>query len=249
MSTSRVPWKRVIAEFLAIFAGVTLSLFAEDWRQGREDRQREAEFLAEISQDLARDSTELGSLLAQMESWDAASLWVNRNARQSSMPRDSVFRYLRRFGIISFYQPVRSGYVSIRDAGLLHLLNDGDVRRGIVDYYEVRQPYIEQFFALVFDGWNRWYRISAPHIDWVAPEDRESMWITVRNGVVTSTWAEILADDSMRGHMDWAGLIGGNTAGRIRQVLDGNAALRKSISAYMDPPEPLAGSRDTGEES
>ena len=227
MSTSRVPWKRVIAEFLAIFAGVTLSLFAEDWRQGREDRQREAEFLAEISQDLARDSTELGSLLAQMESWDAASLWVNRNARQSSMPRDSVFRYLRRFGIISFYQPVRSGYVSIRDAGLLHLLNDGDVRRGIVDYYEVRQPYIEQFFALVFDGWNRWYRISAPHIDWVAPEDRESMCP----------------------RMDWASLIGGNTAGRIRQVLDGNAALRKSISAYMDPPEPLAGSRDTGEES
>jgi hypothetical protein len=247
MNTSHVSWRRITAEFLAIFAGVTLSLLAEDWRQGRENRERESEFLIEISQDLTRDSTELQSLLTQMESWDAASLWANRNDGQTSMPRDSVFRYLRRFGIISFYQPVRSGYLSIRDAGLLHLLSDDDVRRGIVDYYEISQPYIEQFFGMVFDGWDRWYRISAPHIDWVAPEDSESMWVTVRNGVVTSTWAEILADDSMRAHMDWAGLIGGNTASRIRQALDRNSALRKAISEYLDSPEALARSSQTGE--
>ena len=245
MKTSRVPWKRITAEFLAIFAGITLSLLADDWRQGKEDREREAEFLAEVSQDLVRDSTELRTLLTQMEYWDAASLWVNRNANQASMPPDSMFRYLRRFGIISFYQPVRSGYLGLRDAGLLHLLSEAEVRRGIVYYSEVGQPFMEQSCETVHVGWDRWLRISPLHIDWIAPEDGESMWVTLRNGVVTSEWAEILADDTMRGHMDWAGLIGGNTAWRIRQLLEGNSALRLLISEYLDSPEALAGSGDS----
>lgn len=232
MKRPAASWTRITAEFLAIFAGVTLSLLAEDWRQDREDRKREVEFLSEVSLDLAQDSVELGALLSQMEAWDAASLWVNRNVDRNSVPRDSVFRHLRRFGIISFYQPVRSGYLGLRDAGLLHVLRDGEVRRGIVDYYEVQQPYMEQFFGLVHESWARWYRVSAPHIDWVAPEDRESMWVTVRNGVVTSEWKEILADDAMRGHMDWAGLIGGNTASRIRRVLGRNSSLRQSIAEH-----------------
>lgn len=232
MKRPAVSWSRITAEFLAIFAGVTLSLLAEDWRQDREDRKREVEFLSEVSLDLAQDSVELGGLLSQMEAWDAASLWVNRNADRNSVPRDSVFWHLRRFGILSFYQPVRSGYLGLRDAGLLHVLSDGEVRRGIVDYYEVEQPYMEQFFGVVHEGWDRWYRVSAPHIDWVAPEGRESMWVTVRNGVVTSEWKEILADDAMRGHMDWAGLIGGNTASRIRRVLARNSSLRQLIAEH-----------------
>lgn len=233
MKLTRIPWGRVAAEFLAIFAGITLSLMADDWRQGREEARRESDFLAEIAEDLARDSAELTSLLLQMKSWDAASLWVNRNAERTAIPSDSIFQHLRRFGILSFYQPVRSGYLGLRDAGLLHLLSDPEVRRGIVDYYEVDQPYVEQFFRLVHEGWNRWYQVSSPHIDWVAPEGKETMWVTVTNGVVTSSWAEILADDAIRAHMDWAGLIGGNTATRIQQILSRNRALRQLISAYL----------------
>ena len=45
MGDQRVPWKRVTAEFLAIFAGVSLSLVADDWRQARVDAAREETLL------------------------------------------------------------------------------------------------------------------------------------------------------------------------------------------------------------
>ena len=52
-------WKKIVAEFLAIFTGVVLGLLANNWRQTRQDRVQESFALQEIVSDLQADSAEL----------------------------------------------------------------------------------------------------------------------------------------------------------------------------------------------
>ncbi len=50
-----LPWKRLIAEFVAITAGVFLGLLADDYRDFRMDRESEKEYLQLLAEDLNRD--------------------------------------------------------------------------------------------------------------------------------------------------------------------------------------------------
>ena len=62
MARTAIPWFRVGVEFLVIFAGITLSLLADDWRQERGERALEDIALREIAADLAADMSELEGL-------------------------------------------------------------------------------------------------------------------------------------------------------------------------------------------
>lgn len=59
MPGSQTWWRRPLAEFLAIFAGVSLSLLADDWRDHRADARAGVAALHLIAADLVRDSTEI----------------------------------------------------------------------------------------------------------------------------------------------------------------------------------------------
>jgi hypothetical protein len=66
MSKGQIPWARVFAEFLAILAGVTVALPADDWRDYRNDRSGERVALEEILRDLETDSLELAAQHGRM---------------------------------------------------------------------------------------------------------------------------------------------------------------------------------------
>lgn len=233
MSKPSIPWLRVLAEFVAIFAGVSLSLVADDWRQDREDRTRELQMLAEVAEDLAQDSVELASSLRSMRSWDVASLWANRSAERTSVPPDSILIVIRGFGLLSFYQPVTSGYTGLKASGLLPLIRDESLRRDIIDYFEVQQPLIQQLFEVSQEGWDRWHRQAGRYVDWTAPPEGESMWTSLRHGNPLKTWPELMQDLDFRSHVDWAGLIGGNSAARLLPLMEINGQLRGRILEYI----------------
>ena len=51
--------RRLLVEFLVIFSGVVLGLFADDWRQERNDAKEGVAALRLLQSDLIADSTEL----------------------------------------------------------------------------------------------------------------------------------------------------------------------------------------------
>lgn len=216
-----------------IFAGVTLSLLADDWRVSRDERSRESELLRDIGADLYRDSVELATLRDRMLAWDRAAVWVNHRMDVGSVDRDSAMATIRHLGRISFYQPVSSAYSGARDAGLMYLIRDSDLRKRVVDYYEVQQPFMNQFFELTQAGWRKWYDVTAGHIDWKVPARSESLWANLENGVITSAWPDFVGDPVLMSHIDWAGMIAGNTIFRIEPVLLINSRLRQSLSIHL----------------
>jgi hypothetical protein len=62
-SRSRIPWPRLVAEFLVIVVGVLVALGVDQWVQDRQDRALEAEYLERLLADVRYDLDELAFIL------------------------------------------------------------------------------------------------------------------------------------------------------------------------------------------
>ena len=237
MNRAGPSWLRIGAEFLIIVAGVSVSLAADRWRQANEDRETERTLLSGLETDLESDAEELKALASRARNWDLTTQWVNLNEDRSDIPTDSVAMMFQSFGLISMYQPVRAAYSGAIGSGGISLILEDSLQMAVINYYEVRQPYILQFFALVFDQWTKWYDISAPYLNWGIQPSDTTMFAAIRSSnppELRESWTTISSDAAFMGHIDITGMLGGNASLRIDQALAENRALRERIRAQLE---------------
>ena len=237
MNKAGPSWLRIGAEFLIIVVGVSVSLAAERWRQGNEDRETERALLSGLQTDLESEAQVLANLATRARTWDRTAQWVNLNEDRSDAPPDSVASIMQLFGRISFYQPVRAAYTEGISSGGLSLILEDSLRAAVVNYYEVRQPYMVQFYNLVFDNWRGFYDASAPYLNWgIQPSDTTMFAaIQTRNPPeLRESWTTISSDAALMGHVDIIGMLGGNASVRIDEVLAANQALREQIRVQLE---------------
>ena len=237
MNRAVPSWLRIGAEFLLIVVGVSVSLAAERWRQATGDRETERTLLSGLEVDLGSEAEELESLARSGRSWDQAAQWVNLNEDRSDAPPDSVASIMQLFGRISFYQPVRAAYTEGISSGGLSLILEDSLRAAVVNYYEVRQPYMVQFYNLVFDNWRGFYDASAPYLNWGIQPGDTTMFAAIqpRNPPeLRESWTTMSSDAAFMGHVDIIGMLGGNASVRIDEVLAENQALREQIRAQLE---------------
>ena len=237
MNKAGPSWLRIGAEFLIIVAGVSVSLAADRWRQANEDRETERTLLSGLETDLESDAEELEALASRARNWDLTTQWVNLNEDRSDIPTDSVAMMFQSFGLISMYQPVRAAYSGAIGSGGISLILEDSLQMAVINYYEVRQPYILQFFALVFDQWTKWYDISAPYLNWGIQPSDTTMFAAIRSSnppELRESWTTISSDAAFMGHIDITGMLGGNASLRIDETLAENRALREQIRARLE---------------
>lgn len=136
--------RRLLAEFLAIFAGVVLGLLADDWRQARVDRADGADALRLIAADLASDSAELAGRLDAVRADVEAASWLTRSWDRADAPADSTERALNRFYLTAYYQPSNATYESLKSGDRLHIIRDDGLRSRIVHYFQNRETLVAQ---------------------------------------------------------------------------------------------------------
>jgi len=222
---------------LIIVVGVSVSLAAERWRQANEDRETERALLSGLQTDLESEAQVLANLATRARTWDRTAQWVNLNEDRSDAPPDSVATIMQSFGIITFYQPVRAAYTEGISSGGLSLILEDSLRAAVVNYYEVRQPYMVQFYNLVFDNWRGFFDASAPYLNWGIQPSDTTMFAAIqeRNSPeLRESWTTISSDAAFMGHVDVIGMLGGNASVRIDQVLAANQALRERIQAQLE---------------
>ena len=237
MNRAGPSWLRIGAEFLIIVVGVSVSLAAERWRQGNEDRETERALLSGLQTDLESEAQDLANLATRARTWDRTAQWVNLNEDRSDAPPDSVASIMQLFGRISFYQPVRAAYTEGISSGGLSLILEDSLRAAVVNYYEVRQPYMVQFYNLVFDNWRGFYDASAPYLNWGIQPSDTTMFAAIQERnppELRESWTTISSDAAFMGHVDIIGMLGGNASVRIDQVLAANQALREQIQAQLE---------------
>lgn len=228
----QVPWARIGAEFLAILAGVTVALVADDWRARQGDRETEVAALEEILRDLEEDSVELASMRRRMRWQNDAALWAQANFGRD-VPADSAISQLRRLMMYSLYQPIRSGYVGLRDTGGLRLVLDRDLRSQLVVYYEKGQPYMQQLERQYWPLRETFLRTA------------ESGMITVGDTMTTELfpdgvrlqllrpWSELSSNAEFQTRLMTFGLSASNWGVRIDEMLGQNSDLRGALEGYL----------------
>ena len=220
-------WKKIGAEFLAIFAGVVLGLLANSWRQAHEDRVQESFALQEMVADLQADSAELAAIDRRARQWDSAGLWVARH-RGVAVPGDSAVKAVAPLFHTFVYRPQRAAYVGLRDAAELGLVRDRALRRQVVDYFETQQAYVESLYqgvGKIFSeaevATRRYFRLTVP-TGARSLRDHTSFELL-------RPWAEASKDQEFTAALVWLGVAGATEALRFQPVRKANAALLKAI--------------------
>jgi len=234
MKVRSIPWPRIVTEFLVIFLGVSLSLAGDDWRQRREDRASEREYLVELLADLSADSGELSAMQRSMVSWDQAALVLAKIDAGLEEVQDSVIvGQLTRLMRFSLYQPVSSAYIGLKQGGQLGLIRDPTLRRQVVEYYEVRQPYMRQFDGLIREAHARVRFILQRHTGFVVTNSVQSYWPPASDREFITSWDALSEEEGARGAIEYVGVLAGNWAARIESVLVANAELRSVLEQRL----------------
>ena len=219
---------RLLAEFLVIFAGVVLGLFADDWRQGRNDAKEGVAALRLLQADLVADSAEVASRIrGARRGSNATSLlievWGDLEA-SSEYLESAIYSYY----ITSYYQPFNSTYEGLKAGNSLRLIEDKELRAGIIDYFQNRQIYLQQLVDMSMDAdFKTMEKLNQHHIR-LSPKDYR--WGNLK---IQSSLEALYADEELRNAIAWSGWIAQWTMRVFRRALDHNAALRARISQYL----------------
>jgi hypothetical protein len=227
--TRSIPWQRILAEFGAIFAGVTLGLLAEGWWQHRGDTAAAMELLAEVHEDLRADSIQLALLTSFSRGYDENATRLVRMLPDPDSDVEGLSTSVEGLSIYYTYQPVSAGYVAIRDAGHLADIPDPALRRSIVEYYEERQVSMQYLWTDVLEIRDDFVRASRRHFVAVVPDSATGM--NQRSGLrLASTRSALASDQDLRGIAEIQGI---HSAVMVEGIIPPMMAENRRIGASI----------------
>jgi hypothetical protein len=160
----KVPWRRILVEFVAIFTAVLLSFIAEDWREHLGDRRKEEALLRGLLQDVETDAAYFASATIPTDSIAAsAGEWLQARWR-SNPPADSVARAINGMFRGTPYAPARTEYEAARNSARLDLIRSPQLRRQINDYYEHKHRILADVWQLNWRFHFEWAQSIRPYV-------------------------------------------------------------------------------------
>lgn len=233
----QLPWIRLSAEFGVIFLGITLSLLADDWRQGRSDRSDERVVLSELLADLADEHVELSNLQNGAARHDRDAWWIFERLGDPAVNADSAGA---RFSSVHFslsYQPINATYAGLRSTGRLTLIQDEDLRRSIVRYFEERQEYIMGFVDTYGGIWSDFTESAALDVERGYSETATSFDPSGegRQGfLLRRPWIQLPTDPMFRYRISTMGTLASVIADRAGRVALENEELQTKIQEFLE---------------
>ena len=166
-------------EFLVIFLSITLSWWVEDYRQEKDDRQRERVILGNLNKNLRTDSIRLISERNQLEKNLVIldSLYGRISQERNGNVEISIKDALALIVIAEFH-PARAEFEAIKSTGQISLIKSDSLVSQMMNLYEV--TYGELAFILDIDRMtfteNSWPQIikDFPLHRIIGPESRST---------------------------------------------------------------------------
>jgi hypothetical protein len=193
------------------------------------DQADERTALQMILADLETDSAELTSLLNRGHTAEGAVMWTLRNL---DLPPDSIMSGLTPLFYYTSYQQVRAGYLNLLNAGRLTVIGDPELRQGIVDYYEVTQPYMREFYDIYMEVYREFKETTAPYLFAEAQPEGDVFVRSFRMEWV-QPWSQMKSDAHFRYKLGEIGGAGSQFAVRLGPALERNAELRAAIRGEL----------------
>lgn len=128
-------YKYILGELLLIFIGVSLSLYFDNWRTNRKERQKEKELLVLLMESLQRDSVNLSNLIDINRQFYNEMTYLLDSSRLQTEPSGKTTNYLSRLNLYLTYEPDLTAYENIKQEGF-GIIADKEIRFEIVRHYQ-----------------------------------------------------------------------------------------------------------------
>lgn len=222
--------RRALSEFLIVLLGVMGALFAESWRQDRDEARSAEASIALLLEDLRTDSARLGGVLGFLPIRDTASAIILLETRRPEISPDSALTLLRRLLVASDYAPSRSTYESLlQNDGLRHL-GSADLQARIVRYYQETQTDAVLWYdahRTAYDDYAlrvRFHSVPTP----TTMAEVQGGWFQMP-GEFARPWADVRADNELMSSIAAVRAYESNLQVRFQRAAVANTALRKAL--------------------
>ena len=228
----RVPWARILAEFVAIFAGITLSLLADDWRQGREDRAEERSLLLGLMADLRADSAEQAAVFRFAQRHTRGAVWLRlRLEHGPQIPEDSLQFRLGDVTFSTSYDAVSATYVALKDGGRMSVVENDELRDRIISYYERTQSGGVTLHQTIQDEILTWRATFFDYFE--VPVTDTTTSFTLSRFRPVRPWADFARNPDVRRQIVMIGISGGQESRIFERLLAANTELVAEIDTYL----------------
>lgn len=233
MPDKRISPLRILAEILVIFLGVTLSLVADDWREGRASAETQRAVLTELSEDLASDYDEMKDISDLMRGWDAASMWLIQARGRPSEASDSALVQIGTLSWYRQYQAVHGAYDALGNGGQIGLIEDLSLRRDLVDYYERSQVFLAWQYERCIKVYDNeltplfWSHLAMP------PSQEATSFDPAPEPRFTTSFAEFIRDPRAERTLSRTGLTAASWIRNARRAMEVNVSLRERIEELL----------------
>jgi hypothetical protein len=221
-------------EAIVVVASILLAFGIDAWWDGVRDHRRLGASLEEVLEDLTADSVELESSGDRARLGAELSLWAVENFGEPGVSADSAARALSGLFSQDPYQPVNSGYASLRESSQLGEIEDAALRSAIIAYYETIQTQHvwrhQVLMELQRDVW------EAAELDLHVAADTAYDRFLGRRVELARPWAQIPSDARLPSRLRNFGSRAAGVELFTERIILENAALRSSIRGALRRP-------------
>jgi len=144
----QINYKHLSAEFIIIVVGILVALAGEGWRQEREERQLESDYLFRLANDLRSNEQILQRTIEESRQTTAAAQEVLAYINSLSYESQNGISVLNAASYASLMRPsalASATYDELVSSGRLTLIEDIELRAELVRYYRMGQRRSEFF--------------------------------------------------------------------------------------------------------
>lgn len=173
---SQLPWKRIVAEFVAITAAVYFGLLADNYRENRLEDLREIEYLHLLVTDLGSDLEALKYTRDGIEEQARAAELIHRAVGGGEVATADIEKAFSKLFLTWTYEQQRPTYLALRGGLGLHLISNHELRSALINYYEVDQMRLQQDYLTNYRSAQ--YRLRerlGRHVRFLPPGEFESL--------------------------------------------------------------------------
>lgn len=129
-------WKRYLIELLVVFLGVTTAFALDSWAKNRDLDKQARQYLQGFHNDLQNDEDQLLLLIEQFSRNEARMKRLINMMQKNEIDSDSLGIYMMHMNSLAKFAPNISTYASMTNSGSLSLIDDFDLRRRLIAYYQ-----------------------------------------------------------------------------------------------------------------
>ena len=133
----KIRWLDLLLELLVVVFGVSIAFSLNTWSENQKAKKVEQQYLASFLSDLQEDVEVLGDMIDTLNVQRQNCNKLIRSIYTNDLQNDSLLDYSLSLFFVTSFVPRAATYKSISSSGQLLAIQNFDLRKKLVDHYEI----------------------------------------------------------------------------------------------------------------